>query len=123
VPFTGKHCPSSMTVMPEETDEDLELEQDISKVLLVVPDTCGTHPPVETWAQMEVQVQAPPSVEPVLVPTSNKPTICPSSSASFPISQCLKLHVESTRAPPALWYVILPKWWRYKYWESPRQGG
>jgi len=89
MPLTGKHRPSSMTVIPEETDEDLELEQKFSNVLLLVPDTC-THTPVKTWAKMKLQVQEPPSsVEPVLVHTSNKPTICSNSSASLTISSSM----------------------------------
>jgi len=89
MPLTGKHRPSSMTVIPEETDEDLELEQKFSNVLLLVHDTC-THTPVKTWAKMKLQVQEPPSsVEPVLVHTSNKPTICSNSSASLTISSSM----------------------------------
>jgi hypothetical protein len=81
-----------MTVIPEETDEDLELEQEFSKVPVPAADTCDMpyEETCEVWAPLEVQQL--PTVEQVRVAlvatssTSNMPTIFASSSAASPIS-------------------------------------
>jgi hypothetical protein len=59
-----------MTVIIDETDEDLELEQEFSKVLVPAADTCDTPSEeiCKLWAPLEVQQL--PAVEQVECPRS-----------------------------------------------------